>query len=147
MQAGRLPAGLSKPELREPSEAPTSGFVLRPRLNLRTDPGLIASVPSGVEGRSVLGFIMPQRLPPVGIALPGDRAQAEEWHVVSVDEEVLTGRPVQQPTPGSRCPDGVAIPRSTPPGMAQLQLIAEQVAHAEQPLAPAFQQDAECPGV
>ena len=61
--------------------------------------------------------------------------------MTGVDEEVLVGRTVQQPTAGAYRPDGVVIPRSTPPGMAQLQLIVEQVADAEQPLATAFQQD------
>ena len=73
--------------------------------------------------------------------MPGDRAQAGERHVVSANEEVLTGRPVQQPAAGAHRPDGLVIPRGTPPGMAQLQLIVEEVAHAEQPLAIALQQD------
>ena len=54
---------------------------------------------------------------------------------------MLAGRAVQQPAPGAHRPGGVVIPRGTPPGMAQLQLIVEQVADAQQPLAAAFQQD------
>ena len=73
--------------------------------------------------------------------MPGDRAQAGERHVVSVNEEVLIGRTVQQPAAGAHRPDGVVIPRGTPLRMAQLQLIVEEVAHAEQSLAIALQQD------
>jgi hypothetical protein len=63
-----------------------------------------------------------------------------------VDEEMLIGCPVQQPTAGAHCLGGVVIPRGPPPGVAQLQLIVEQVAHAEQPLAVAVQQDRGMPG-
>ena len=63
--------------------------------------------------------------------MPGDRAEAGEGHVVDVDQEMLVGRPVQQSAPGAHRPGGVVIPRGTPPGMAQLQLIVEQVADAE----------------
>lgn len=38
----------------------------------------------------MLGFIVPQWFPPVGVAVPGDRADAGEWHVVGLDEEVVT---------------------------------------------------------
>lgn len=73
--------------------------------------------------------------------MPGDRAKAGERHVVRVDEEVLIGRTVQQPAASAHRPDGVVVPRGTPLGMAQLQLVVEEVAHAEQPLAVALQQD------
>jgi hypothetical protein len=65
--------------------------------------------------------------------------------VVGVNEQVLIGRTVQQPTAGAYRPDGVVIPRGRPLGMAQLQLIVEQVAQAEQPLAIAVQQDGGMP--
>ena len=66
--------------------------------------------------------------------------------MVGVNEEVLIGRAVQQPAPGAHRPGGVVIPRGTPLGIAELQLIVEQVAHAEQPLAIAMQQDRGMPG-
>ena len=78
--------------------------------------------------------------------MPGDRAQAGEWHVVGVNEQVLIGRTVQQPAPGAHRPDGVVIPRGAPLGPAELQRIVEQVARAEQPLAVAVQQDRGMPG-
>ena len=78
--------------------------------------------------------------------MPGDRAQAGERHVVGVNEEVLIGRTVQQPAAGAHRPDGIVIPRGTPVGMAELQLIVEQVAHAEQSLVVAVQQDRGMPG-
>ena len=61
--------------------------------------------------------------------------------MVGVDEEVLVGRAVQQPAAGAHGPDGVVIPGGRPFGMAQLQLIIEKVAGAEQLLAIALQQD------
>ena len=79
--------------------------------------------------------------------MPGDRAEVGEGHVVGVDQEVLAGRVVQQPAAGAHRPGDVVIPRGTPLGMAQLQLIVEQVADAEQPLATAFQQDGGMPWV
>lgn len=73
--------------------------------------------------------------------MPGDRAKAREWHVVRVNEKVLLGRAAKQSAAGAHRQDGVVIPRGTPMGMAQLKLIVEEVAHAEQPLALALQQD------
>ena len=78
--------------------------------------------------------------------MPGDGAEAGERHVVGVDEEMLAGRAVEQPTAGTHGPDGVVIPGGRPPGLAQLQLIVEEVADAEQPLATALQQDRGMPG-
>ena len=61
--------------------------------------------------------------------------------MVGVDEKAFVSRPVQQPAASADRPAGVVIPRGTPLGMAQLQLVIEEVADAEQPLAIAFQQD------
>ena len=65
--------------------------------------------------------------------------------MVGVDEEVLVSRTVQQPAAGAHRADGVVIPRSAPRGMAQLQLIVEEVADAEQLLAIAVEQDCRMP--
>ena len=61
--------------------------------------------------------------------------------MIGMDEEVLVGRTVKQSAAGAHRPDGVVIPGGRPLGMAQLQLIVEKVADAEQPLASALQQD------
>jgi hypothetical protein len=73
--------------------------------------------------------------------MSGDRAQAGQRHVVGVNEKVLIGCAVQQAVAGAQRPDGVVIPRVALFRMAQLQLIVEQVTHAEEPLALAVQQD------
>jgi hypothetical protein len=50
----------------------------------------------------VLGFIVLKGVPPICVAVLGDRAEAGERHVVGVDEEVLVSRAVQQPMAGAR---------------------------------------------
>ncbi len=62
-----------------------------------------------------------------------------------LDKEVLVKGTVQQPTTVAHRADGVVIPRSTPPGVAQLQLIVEEIADAQQSFAVAFQQDCGMP--
>jgi hypothetical protein len=74
-----------------------------------------------------------ERFPSVGLAVPGDRAEAGEGHVVGLDEEMIPGGAVEQSAAGAYRLDGVVVPRGAPLGMAQLQRIIEEVADAEQP--------------
>jgi hypothetical protein len=110
------------------------------RLKMGTNPGTMPDV-LRVRGRQRAGLGLSQGFPTVGVAVPCDRAQTGERHVVGVDEKAFVSRAVQQPTASAHRPAGVVIPRGTPLGMAQLQLVIEEVADAEEPLAIAFQQD------
>jgi hypothetical protein len=83
----------------------------------------------------------PDRDPFVRVTLPPGEAGPRERHVVGVHQQVLVGRPVQQPASAERRPPGVVIPRRSPPRVAQLQPVVERAADAEQPLALALQQD------